>query len=321
MNLRYRLASAYLRAGKPFLPVTRGLRAPLRFLFHLTPTLAHDRRRRWKPYLIRWSHELLVGELPADFRIHRGEIAFRSVGSEMAVQGYYVGEIEAHLMKWIEQQLRPDFLMLDIGAHHGAFTLVVAHELRKRGWKGKVYAFEPDQRNYEILQYNILQNRLEEYVELRQMAMADKEGRVRFNVNLEENSDNRLAMANLGAALEPLIQPGILAREVDATCLDTIGLSLARIDLVKMDTQGAEYQVLSGGRKALAHHKPPLLLELLSDFGHDSPMRKLLEPLGYEFFGVTRKGALCSFGDPKSYVSWDCCCLHRDGSVSNHLTG
>lgn len=317
MKLRYRLVSTYLRWGRPFLPVTRWMRGPMRVLFRLTPTLAHDRRPRWKPYLLRWSHELFVGELPSDFRIHRGELAFRSTGSEMSLHGYYVGEIENHLIRWIQTQLKPRFVMVDIGAHHGAFTLAVAHELRKRGWPGKIHAFEPDAGNFEILAYNVRQNGLEDYVQLNRKAVAAKDGIVSFLRNLAENSDNRLSAVVDTSGVTHGLPPCMAETQVSAVCLDTIGSTLPALDLIKMDTQGAEFEVLSGGQMILKRHRPALLIELLSGGDGDSAIRTMLHHLGYQFHGVTRKGKLCDFGSPAAYVSWDCCCLQRgtEGTV------
>lgn len=314
-KLRFRLATAYLRRGLPLLCLTRWLRAPLRALFRLTPTLAHDRVHRWKPYLLRWSHELLVGEIPADYRIHRGELAFRSAGSEMSVHGYYVGDIEAHLLRWIETQLRPGFVMIDIGAHHGAFTLVVAHELRKRGWPGRIHAFEPDERNFKTLCHNVLQNNLQDYVELNHKAVAESNGRVSFLTNLKENSDNRLTAPTGPEVLPKMSESGFSENYVEAVRLDSIVAAMSRVDLVKMDTQGAELQVLRGGDETLRRFRPALLVEILSGFGGDSELRSLLERQGYSFYGVTRLGGLCPWGDPASYISWDCCCLPREGSA------
>lgn len=311
MKLRYRLASAYLRLGRPLLTLTRWLRGPMRVLFRLTPTLAHDRRPRWKPYLLRWCHELFVGELPSDFRIHRGELAFRSTGSEMSLHGYYVGEIEDHLIRWIQTQLKPQFVMVDIGAHHGAFTLVVAHELRKRGWSGKIHAFEPDAGNFAILTYNIRQNKLEDYVQLNRKAVAATDGTVSFLTNLAENSDNRLAAVGAPAGGAQGVPLGMAESRVAAVSLDTIGSTLPSLDLIKMDTQGAEFEVLTGGQTILKRHRPALLIELLSGVDDDSAIRAMLDHLGYEVHGVTREGELCGFGAPAAYISWDCCCLQR----------
>jgi FkbM family methyltransferase len=44
--------------------------------------------------------------------------------------------------------------MLDVGAHDGVFALVVAHELRARGWPGQVHSFEPDPVNHQLLAHN-----------------------------------------------------------------------------------------------------------------------------------------------------------------------
>src|SRR5882757_7080280 len=187
-SLAKKMIRRYGDGGYPLLPVTRTLRGPLRWLYHRSPYLRHDSRFHWRPNLLLGLHALLVREHPADFTIHHGQIKFRSSGSVMSVQGYYVGEIERHLVDYVVSQVRPGFTMLDVGAHHGVFTLVVAHELRARGWQGRVHAFEPDPGNFALLEHNIRQNDLASYVVLHREAVSNAVGQEERLGAADENS-------------------------------------------------------------------------------------------------------------------------------------
>jgi len=64
---------------------------------------------------------------------------------------------------------------------------------------------------------------------------------------------------------------------------------LARLDWVKIDVEGAELGVLSGGRGTLSRFRPALLIEMhdqvypfVSRMGSGGRCRELLEGLGYE---------------------------------------
>src|SRR4051812_40237417 len=91
----------YAATGSPLLPITRLLQRPLRWYYHRSPVLRHDTRFCWKPRLLSLLHDLLIKDHPGDFMIYRGQLKFRSQGSIMSVQAYYVGEVEYHLLQYI----------------------------------------------------------------------------------------------------------------------------------------------------------------------------------------------------------------------------
>jgi FkbM family methyltransferase len=84
----------------------------------------------------------------------------------MSLHGYYVGEFEYHLIRFIVDHLRDDSLVLDIGAHHGEFAVPLAYEMKTRQWLSKVWSFEPDPENFRSLQDNLSINDLCAHAEL-----------------------------------------------------------------------------------------------------------------------------------------------------------
>ncbi|MEQ9006623.1 MAG: hypothetical protein RLP12_01980, partial [Ekhidna sp.] len=110
-----KLINVYSSIGYPLLPITKHIREPLRWYYHQNPLLRHDNRFYLKPALLKLFHRILVVDHPQDFTIYQDKIKFRSFGSLMSVHGYYVGEIEYHLVQYIVSQICPGFVMLDIG--------------------------------------------------------------------------------------------------------------------------------------------------------------------------------------------------------------
>ncbi len=51
-----------------------------------------------------------------------------------------------------EYNLKPDNIIIDIGAHIGAFSILAASKLRK----GKVYAIEVSKENFQYLEKNVI---------------------------------------------------------------------------------------------------------------------------------------------------------------------
>ena len=113
--------------GHPLLPVNA---APAGAAALALSPLAHAAPRQ--PLLLAAElaagpHGLLVRDHPADFPIYDGRIQFRSTGSAMSLQGVLRRreDPERHLIDFIVGQVLTGFTMLDVGAHHGVFTLVV----------------------------------------------------------------------------------------------------------------------------------------------------------------------------------------------------
>jgi FkbM family methyltransferase len=289
--------------GYPLLPITRKLRGPLRWLYHRSPYLQHDSKFHWRPSLLLGLHGLLIRDHPKDFTIHRGQLRFRSYGSVMSFQGYYVGEIERHLVDFVVRAVHDGFTMLDVGAHHGAFTIIVAHELRARGWAGQVHSFEPDPVNFELLRYNVEQNQLADHVVLHPVAVSSASGEELLIGAEGENSGNTLA--STGEFAVDHSAAALIRRKVRVVALDDLLAELPRVDFIKMDIQGAEPLALEGASRLLARDQPILAVEAVDGWPSSQRVRELLIERGYRVHGLTQRGELCDAGGPEAFVSWD----------------
>jgi len=297
------LIRAHEERGYPLLPLTRRLRVPLRWLYHRSPYLRHDSRFHWRPSLLLGLHGLLIRDHPRDFTIHDGQLSFRSYGSVMSFQGYYVGEIERHLVDFVVREVRDGFTMLDVGAHHGAFTIIVAHELRARGWTGRIHSFEPDPVNFELLRHNVEHNGLGDYVTLHPVAVSNVEGDELLIGAEGENSGNTLA--STGEFAIDSSAAAQISRRVPVVTLDGMLAELPRVDFIKMDIQGAEPLALAGAAQLLARHRPVLAVEAVDGWPSSETTRGFLVEHGYRLHGVTQHGELCEVGAPDAFVSWD----------------
>jgi len=149
------------------------------------------------------------------------------------------GWFEPYETRLVQRLISPGDTVVDIGANIGYYTLQFA---RLVGNAGHVYAFEPDPRNFELLQENVWQNGYRN-VTLVRAAVADRSGTARLFLNPDNRGDHRIYD---GAADRQAI-------DVDAVALDDYFADHeGRFDLVKIDVQGAEAAVFGGMRGILA---------------------------------------------------------------------
>lgn len=168
----------------------------------------------------------------------------------------------------------PSFL--DVGAHLGYFTVLAGALM-----KGKsVLAYEMDDRAYERLVRNVSRNKLDN-VQLFHGAISGKTGPVQYRHLPMLDSGESLSFA--GSDDPSKTVPG---SSVDDVFRDT----KVSPGLIKIDVEGADYDVLSGMPNTLKAHAT-LLLEIhgrkLPLFGSDSQaVITLLTNAGYEVYEI-----------------------------------
>lgn len=173
-----------------------------------------------------------------------------------------------------EALVAPGSVCVDVGANIGYYTLLMA---QRAGAQGRVYAFEPVPSIYMLLEKNIRANG---YGNVRAFptALSSGEGSVDLYLNSYNGGDNRMYPSE-----------GMQRIQVQTQALDA--LMEEKVDVVKMDVQGAELQVLKGMRRVLSESHPVIVLEYspmsIARMGEDP--RELLQILaeeGYVFADV-----------------------------------
>ena len=161
----------------------------------------------------------------------------------------------------LESVARPGMRCADVGANVGYFSLLLARCVAPGG---SVVAFEAQPENAERARRNVALNGLDGTIAVVQAAVCDRGGTV--------------ALRKGATAAEFSIVGGDGAEEtVPAVTLDE-QFADGRLDLVKIDVEGAEELVLRGMTRLLAEARPVLLIEL---HGEQAGARALLEDAGY----------------------------------------
>ena len=150
---------------------------------------------------------------------------------------------------------------LDCGANIGIYTLRAAEIV---GPKGHVLSFEPAAESFTRLQAHVMQNKLSQ-VTCFQQALSDRAG----SATLYHGGGGPNAYSLLNSA-------GANTQEiVSTTTIDAIAeqRDLDRVDVIKLDVEGAEPAALEGARTTISRFRPIVIFEniLLDDMNtHDA---------------------------------------------------
>jgi FkbM family methyltransferase len=174
----------------------------------------------------------------------------------------FLGEFERDIHEAVAELCRPGMIVADIGANVGAHTLLFARAVSPGG---RVYAFEPTEYAFAKLQRNVALNPWTD-VHAERVALAEA-------AHPAERIDFRASW--------PVFGP-----RRDAPCVvsfDTLDAwaarhGVTRLDLIKIDVDGYEWNVLQGGRAMLAT-RPVLLLEVTGNHFRDerNPVRFVMD--------------------------------------------
>jgi len=139
-------------------------------------------------------------------------------------------------------------IFIDIGAHIGKYTIRLANRM---GNRGTVIAIEPEENNYKILKTNVVHNKLDN-IHLLNVACFDKDGEIPLYV--VDNYTTLHSIYKNGRQKKVVVK---------ALKLDTIvaQLTINRVDLIKIDVEGAELAVIRGSRKILHKYHPKIIFE------------------------------------------------------------
>lgn len=129
--------------------------------------------------------------------------------------------------KFATKIIKKGWVVLDIGANIGYYTLLFSKLVGK---KGKVFSFEPDAENFTLLEQNVRENKLKNIV-LINKAVSDKTGKIKLFLDEENKGDHKIYNS----------YDGRKSVTIESVRLDDYFKNYkGKIDFIKMDIQGAE---------------------------------------------------------------------------------
>jgi FkbM family methyltransferase len=176
---------------------------------------------------------------------------------------YTRGEYEPEVTAALSRLVSPGDTCVDAGAHYGYFTLVLA---RLSGPEGRVFSFEAQADNARILRENVRANDLGSRVTVEQAAVAPAQGTVELHAVASGSSAEWTLSEDF--AHRPARPGGSeRAESVTAVRLDSYLAKEPRVDLIKMDIEGAEAEVVPSLSEFLERRRPTILLEFHREVG------------------------------------------------------
>jgi FkbM family methyltransferase len=200
------------------------------------------------------------------------------------------GRFENVESRFVERFLKPGMVVLDIGAHHGYYSLLASLRV---GPLGRVIAFEPSPRERRRLMQHLRLNGCTN-VQVEGIALGETEGREKlYVVSGKETGCNSLR--------PPEVRQSTHATDVQVARLDDyLGQhNLPRVDFVKMDVEGGELAVLKGATEFLERQPRPVIFCEVQDmrtkpWGYPAgEIVDFLRGKGFRWYVPSAEGAAC----------------------------
>lgn len=173
--------------------------------------------------------------------------------------------------------LKPASVFYDLGANAGYFTLMANRVITE----GKIYSFEPSPAARQLFEEHLKLNSAKitaDNISLLPFAISDAEKQIEFSdSNIQKEGNTYIKGSPIFSGTE---------NKITVQCYSVDGLQqqgFERPDVMKIDVEGAEYDVLQGAVNTLQRYKPCILLATHDCHlpGVQEKCVQLLKQLGY----------------------------------------
>jgi FkbM family methyltransferase len=197
------------------------------------------------------NHPLLI----KDFRGHARFLCHlkEHMGGQIFFKGAYSGD----QLSLIEKILGPEGVFLDIGANQGEFSIAAAKVVQF----GKVMAFEPVTEYRDRLIANIALNGFGN-VQVFPVALGEQEGTLPIydeKSSFEDGTRNEGLPTLFAFGSRNYPREVVQVRRLDDVLAEQ---DVHRVDLIKLDIEGAEWMALRGAKSTIQRYRPVLILEI-----------------------------------------------------------
>lgn len=210
---------------------------------------------------------------------------------------YWFGWHHKEELLFLEKNVRPQHVLVDIGANTGEFVVALAPRARQ------ILCFEPQADVLEVLKDNVAINGFTNVIVF-PFGLSDRD-----EIATLYSSSDRVKFGGLNEGLHTRYQSGerdtasgaSRFRPLDAVLVES---GIKHIDWLKIDVEGAELSVLRGARETLTRSRPRILIELNDDMcrlagytAHD--IHQFLGDLGYQGYYLSRTNKLIELDERK----------------------
>lgn len=202
------------------------------------------------------------------------EILADDEGISTELQIYGIHEpLTTHL---ILNEIKEGMFCLDLGSNIGYYAIIESNIVGK---SGKIFAIEPSPINFPILKMNLENQKKNNYL-VNNIAIGEKDEEMEFIVSKKSNwSKIRIDNEEVNLGDEIVKIP---VKTLDSFVNEN---NIEKIDILRMDVEGYEYNILKNAKKVLEKYEPKLLIEVHKMYLGTTKtfdMLKNLQRLGYE---------------------------------------
>lgn len=210
-----------------------------------------------------------------------------SLAPHIAMNGYW----EEWITVALHEYLRPGMNCIDVGANFGYYSVFFGGEI---GGEGKLLAVEPNPKTTELLRKNLFVNGMAGFGEVAELAISDKKDE---EVELVVPNKNEIG----GASIKREGRPQDQVITVKTARLDDLAGAWDRVDLIKIDAEGAEYEVWKGMQN-IVRENHDLILVMEFNSGRFDEGRNFLDEVvaaGFELKFIDHDGEIKSVSTEK----------------------
>jgi len=158
---------------------------------------------------------------------------------------------EFEISEYVRKKITKKMNVVDIGANIGYYSVLFSKWTENQS---KIYVFEPEPENFNLLLKNILVNNCKNVIPINK-AVSDKDGKAILSLSDDNKGDNTIIDFKIKDN-----QSRINKVEIQCTKLDSVISSSETINLIKMDVQGAEMLALKGMTQTIKNNKNLILI-------------------------------------------------------------
>ena len=204
-------------------------------------------------------------------------------------------DFEPEETAFVESVLKPGDTFVDVGASIGWYTLNAA---RKVGASGRVYAFEPDPRSVELLRKNVAANGFGN-VTVVPKAVSETNGSKKFFLRKTRWANNSFydPLANPKVLVLPFVEGSSVENFSEEVEIETISLDDylkdVPVNVIKMDTEGAEHLVQKGALRTLRNNRGIVVISefiplyMASCGGNPAEFLRTFADLGFSVYEIS----------------------------------
>lgn len=196
---------------------------------------------------MKWQIASKVLNLPAIIPFVNESKLIAERGISIGPGNYYVGLLEYEEMAFTLHYLRPEDTFIDIGANIGVYTILSAGVIG-----ADCISIEPIPDTFQRLLDNINLNRINSKVTTLNAGLAETSGKLQFTKGFSSINHVFTSTDTINKMIE-----------VEVTTLDIVAAN-RHIEVAKIDVEGYEGRVITGGEKTFTKKDKPniVLLEL-----------------------------------------------------------